>query len=82
MRQLAPSIDEHRREGSQLIHHLLECSKGKGGTSEMKSEIIDQTGNTYKFFTLEALHTRRERPKINKRNEFKNWELTAVLLSM
>ena len=50
-----------------------------GGTAEVKSEVIDQTANTHKLLTLEALHIWRERPKINTRDEFRSRELTLKL---
>ena len=34
---------------------MLECNKEVGGTAELKSEIIDQTANTHKLLTREAL---------------------------
>ena len=60
-------VDEHRKGDSRVGLHLLECSKEVGGTAELKSEIMDQSANTHKLLTLEALHIRRERPKINTR---------------
>ena len=55
---------------------MLECNKDVGGTAELKSEIIDRTANTHKLLTLEALHIWKERPRINKRDEFRSRELT------
>ena len=64
VRHLATRVDEHRKGDFSVGKHLLECNKEVGGTAELKSEIIDQTANTHKLLTLEALHIRRERPKI------------------
>ena len=36
--------------------HFKACNKEVGGTAELNSEIIDQTANTHKLLTLEALH--------------------------
>ena len=63
VRHLATRVDEHRKGDSPVGQHLLECNKEIGGTAELKSEIIDQTANTHKLLTLEALHIWRERPK-------------------
>ena len=77
VRHLATRVDEHRKEDSPVEQHLLECNKEVGGgTNELKSEIIDQTANTHKLLTLEALHVCRERPRINTRDEFRSRELT------
>ena len=35
---------------------LLEWNKEVGGTAELKSEIMDQTANTHKLLTQDALH--------------------------
>ena len=79
VRHLATRVDEHRKGDSPVGQHLLECNKEVGGTAELKSEIIDQTANTHKLLTLEALHIWRERPKINTREEFRSRELTLKL---
>ena len=79
VRHLATRVDEHRKADSPVGQHLLECNKEVGGTAELKSEIIDQTANTHKLLTLEALHICRERPKINTRDEFRSRELTLKL---
>ena len=71
VRHLATRVDEHREGDSPVGQHLLECKKEVGGTAELKSEIIDQTANTHKLLTLEALHIWRERPKINTRDDFR-----------
>ena len=76
VRHLATRVDEHRNGDSPVGQHLLECNKEVGGTAELKSEIIDQTDNTHKLLTLEALHIWRERPRINTRDEFRRRELT------
>ena len=74
VRHLATRVNEHRKEDSPVGQHLLECNKEVGG-----NEIIDQTANTHKLLTLEALHIWRERPKINTRDEFRSRELTLKL---
>ena len=79
VRYLATRVDEHRKGDSPVGQHLLECRKKVGGTAELKSEIIDQTANTHKLLTLEALHIWRERTKINTRDEFRSRELTLKL---
>ena len=79
VRQLATRVDEHRKGDSLVGQHLLECNKEVGGTAELKSQNIDQTANTHKLLTLEALHIWRERPKINTRNKFRSRELTLKL---
>ena len=71
VRHLAARVDEHRKRNSPLGQHLLESNKEVGGTAELKSEIIDQTANTHKLLTLEALHIWREMPKINTRETIK-----------
>ena len=58
---------------------MSECNKELGGTAELKSVIIDQTANTHKLLTLEALYILRERPKIKTRDEFRSRELTLKL---
>ena len=67
-RHLATRVDEHCKGDFPVGQLLLECNKEVGGTAELKSEIIDQTANTHKLLTLEALHIWRERPKINTRD--------------
>ena len=79
VRYLATRVDEHRKGDSPVGQHLLECRKKVGGTAELKSEIIDQTANTHKLLTLEALHIWRERTKITTRDEFRSRELTLKL---
>ena len=79
VRHLATRVDEHRKGDSAVGQHLLECNKEVGGTAELKSEIIDQTANTHKLLTLEALHIWRERPKTNTRDEFRSRKLTLKL---
>ena len=79
VRHLATRVDEHRKGDSPVGQHLLERNKEVGGTAEQKSQIIDQTANTHKLLTLEALHIWRERPKINTRDEFRRRELTLKL---
>ena len=76
VRHLATSVDEHRKGDSPVGLHLLESNQEVGGTAELKSEIIDQTANTQKLLTLEASHIWRERPRINRRDEFRSQELT------
>ena len=79
VRHLATRVDEHCKEDSPVGKHLFELNQEVGGTAELKSEIIDQTANTQKLLTLEALHIWRERPRINTRDEFKSRELTVKL---
>ena len=59
VRHLATRVDERCKGDSPVWQHLLD------GTAALKSEIIDQTANTHKLLTLEALYICRERPKIN-----------------
>ena len=47
VRLLATRINEHRKGDSPIEQHLLECKKEIGSTSELKSEIIDQTANSH-----------------------------------
>ena len=82
VRHLATKVDEHRKGDSPVGQHLLECNKEVDGTAELKSEIIDQTAETYQLVTLEALHIWRERPRINTRDELRSRELTLKLYSM
>ena len=79
VRHLATRVDEHRKGDSPEGQHLLEWNKEVGGTAELKSEIMDQTANTHKLLTQEALHNWRERPRINTRDEFRSRELTLKL---
>ena len=72
-------VGEHSKGDSPVGQHLLECSKEVGGTAGLKSEIINETANTQKLLTLEALHICRERPRINTRDEFRSRELTLNL---
>ena len=65
VRHLATRFDEHRKGDSPVGQHLLGFNKEVGGTVELKSEIIEQTANTHKLLTLEALHIWRERPRLN-----------------
>ena len=82
VRPLATRVNEHRKGDSPVGQHLLECNKEVGGTAELKSEIIDQTANSHKLLTLEALHIWRERPKINTRDEVRSRELTLKNFSL
>ena len=52
----ATKVDEHRKEGSPVLQHLLEWSKEVRATAELRLEIKDQTSNTHNLFTLEASH--------------------------
>ena len=79
VRHLATMVNEHRKGDSPAGQHLFECNNEVGSTAELNSEIIDQTANTHKLLTLEALHIWRERPKINTRDEFRSRELTLKL---
>ena len=79
VRHLATRVDEHRKGDSPVGQQLLECNKEVGGTTELKSEIIDQTANTHKLLKLDDLHIWRERPRINTRDEFRSQELTLKL---
>ena len=79
VRHLATRVDEHCKGDSAVGQHLLECNKEVGGTAELKSEIIDQTANTHKLLTLEALHIWREKPRISTRKEFGSREVTLKL---
>ena len=56
VRHLATRVDDHRKGVSPVGQYLLECNKEVGGTAELKLEIKDQTANTHKLLTLEALH--------------------------
>ena len=76
VRNLATRVDEHRKGDSPVGQHLLEGNKEVGGTAELKSDIIDQTVNTHKLLTLEALHVWKERPRINTLDELRSQELT------
>ena len=82
VRHLATRVGEHCKGDSPEGQHLLECNKEVGGTAELRSEIIEQTANTHKLLTLEALHIWRERPKINTRDEIRSRELTLKLKSI
>ena len=82
VRHLATRFDDHRKGDSPVGQHLLECNMEVGGTAELKSKIIDQTAITQKLLTLEALNIRRERPRINMRDEFRSQKLTLKLKSM
>ena len=82
VRHLATRGDEHRKVDSPVGQHLLEANKEVGGTAELKSEIIEQTANTHKLPTLEALNIWRERTRINVRDEFRRWELTLKVKSL
>ena len=55
VRHLATRVDEHRKRDSRVGQHFKAGNKEVGGTAELKSEIIDQTANTHKLLTLEAL---------------------------
>ena len=79
VRHLATRVDERRNGDSPVGQNLLECNEEVGRTAELKSDIIDQTANTHKLLTLEALHIWRDRPRINTRDEFRSWKLTLKL---
>ena len=55
VRHVATRFAEHHKGDSPVGQHLLECIRKVGGTAELKSEIIEQTANTQKLLTLEAL---------------------------
>ena len=82
VRHLATRVDEHYKSDYPVRQHLLDGNKEVGGTSELKSEIIDQTANTHKLLTLGASHIWREWPRINTCNEFRSRELTLKLYSI
>ena len=63
IRHLATRVDEHRKGDCPVGQHWLECNKEVGGTAELNSDITDQTANTHKLLTLEALSIWRDRPK-------------------
>ena len=54
LRNLATSVDEHRKGDFPVRQRLLEGNKEVGGTAELNSEIIDQTANTQKLLTLKV----------------------------
>ena len=56
VRHVATRFDDYYKGDSPVGQHLLECIEKVGGTAELKSEIIEQTANTHKLLTLEALH--------------------------
>ena len=82
VRHLATRVDEHRKGDFPVGQYLLECNKEVGRTFELKSQIIDQTANTEKLFTVEALHIWRERPRLNARDEFSSRKLILKFWSM
>ena len=82
VRHLATRVDEHCKSDYPVRQHLLNGNKEVGCTSELKSEIIDQTANTHKLLTPGASHIWREWPRINTCNEFRSRELTLKLYSM
>ena len=73
---IAKRVHEHRKEGFPEGKHLLEFNNEVGSTAELKSETKDQTANTQMLVTPEALLIRRERPRINTRDEFRSRELS------
>ena len=75
VRTIATRVHDHRKEDFPEGKHLLEFNKEVGSTAELKSETKDQTANTQMLVTPEALHIRRERPRINTRDEFRSREL-------
>ena len=70
MQRFNTRVDKQRRE-----QQMLKFNNELGRTLMLKSESLDQTGNTHKLLILEALHIGRERPKINTRDEFSSREL-------
>ena len=78
VRHLTTRIEEHHKENSPVGQRLRECDRD-GKSAELKSEIIDQSSNIQKLLTLEALHIWKERPRINRREEFRSRELTLKL---
>ena len=51
MRNLAKRSDEDRKEDSPIGQLLPESNKEVSGTADLKSVIMDQTGNTHKLLT-------------------------------
>ena len=70
MQRFNTRVDKQRRE-----QQMVKFNNELGRTLMLKSESLDQTGNTHKLLTLEALHIWRERPNINTRDEFSSREL-------
>ena len=76
---LAMRFDDHRKDDPPVGQYLVESSKEKGGTVELKSEFIDQTGSTLKLVTLQDLHIPEGSLKDNTSDEFRSRELTLKL---
>ena len=79
MLHLATRFDDHRKDDPSVGQYLVERSKEKGGTVEVKSEIIEQTGSTLKLLTLQALHIPEGSLKVNTNDKFRIRKLTLKL---
>ena len=76
MRHLATRINEQQKNDEVAV---MGCSEELGGTAELKSEIIEQTGNTHKLLKLEVSHILKERSKINTHDCFKSQKKLAKI---
>ena len=78
VRHLTSRFEEHKRADSTVGLHFQQC-RLEGNSADVNSEIIDKSNNQTKLLKLEAIHTRKEKPGLNSRDEFRSGELTLKI---
>ena len=72
-RHVTTRIAEHQKLDSPVGLHVSNCC---GAAKAFTWRVIDQSTDTEKLITIEALHIRQRKPKINTRDENRGRELT------
>ena len=72
-RHVTTRIAEHQKLDSPVGLHVSNCC---GAAKAFTWRVIDQSTDTEKLITIEALHIRQRKPKINTRDEYRGRELT------
>ena len=63
VRHLTIRIEEHKKADSPVGLHFQQCLL-EGNSADLSWEIIDRSSNQAKLLTLEAIHIRKDKPKI------------------
>ena len=78
VRHLTTRIEEFKKADSPVGLHLQQCQL-EGNSADLSWEIIDRSNNQPKLLILEAIHTRKEKPGLNTRDEFRSRALTLEI---
>ena len=76
-RHLQTRVKEHHDKPGPMKIHLTQC---KTAITDDNIKILQQTARGENFLlTLEALHIRERKPKLNTKDEWRSRELTIKL---